>query len=139
MDARAGAAAAEARPSPVTDRATVVPCKSVEGWVVFVSGVHEEAADDDLIDLFGEHGQVLGVTVSLDRETGLSKVSPVDCAPRMRPGRRLRRPGCAGQLEAARRKAPLSASLLSTSRARQQSPPACAAPRHFHDAGVRLG
>ncbi|CAE7585222.1 hypothetical protein FNF27_07644 [Cafeteria roenbergensis] len=73
MDARAGAAAAEARPSPVTDRATVVPCKSVEGWVVFVSGVHEEAADDDLIDLFGEHGQVLGVTVSLDRETGLSK------------------------------------------------------------------
>jgi RNA-binding protein 8A len=49
------------------------PLKSVDGWVVFVTGVHEEAQEDDIMDAFSEHGTVNKVQINVDRQTGLVK------------------------------------------------------------------
>jgi RNA-binding protein 8A len=49
------------------------PLKSVEGWVLFVTGVHEESQEDDLRDLFGEYGKVKSIVLNLDRKTSLVK------------------------------------------------------------------
>jgi RNA-binding protein 8A len=49
------------------------PLKSVEGWVVFVTGLNEEAQEDDITDTFSEHGNVKLVKMNFDRKTGLGK------------------------------------------------------------------
>jgi len=47
------------------------PCKSIDGYAIFASGLHEETSKEDIEDKFGDFGTVKRLILPRNRKTGM--------------------------------------------------------------------
>ncbi|KFD61655.1 hypothetical protein M514_26174, partial [Trichuris suis] len=52
------------------EKASNLPCRSVDGWLIFVKNLNEEITEQDLKDRFIDYGQIKGINLHINRMTG---------------------------------------------------------------------
>ena len=49
------------------------PGKSIEGYLIFLSGLHEEVQEDNIYDLVSKFGKIKNLHLNLDKKSGYAK------------------------------------------------------------------